>query len=476
VSEYSCAITRRRFGFSLCGLPLSSLLPVAAQTAAPQPWDEPALVARAYLTSPQVHWPRPTLDVAKEVAEVDARLTEVERKHPSQFRFTAGQTLKTDADIEVWAKTLRDVDAVLLIPVSTPSVSIPKVLDAAGVPGLCFSRPYAGHHWSSIANLRKSGRRVDILATSSYGDLDQYAPVFRTIRHLRKSKMIVAADNTGRYQGLADGFGRQFGTSFEFMGYGDLKTAFDRANASEAQRAADEFTRNALRVVEPSSREIHDALRFYLAVQDIMGRVKANALTVDCFPGLLAKKMPAYPCISWSQLNDRGLYGVCEGDIRSTMTQILVTGFSGMPGFVSDPVFDTSRNEVIHAHCVAATRMKGIRNAPAPYLIRNHLETNEGAVLQVLMPVGETITVAEFADPRKVLVSTAEVTGTTSEVTGSPDADGGCRSKIRTRVTDAQKWLENYSAGLHRVIFYGDHVAAIERMGRLLGYEVIREV
>jgi len=149
---------------------------------------------------------------------------------------------------------------------------------------------------------------------------------------------------------------------------------------------------------------------------------------------------------------------------------------TGMPGFVSDPVFDTSRSEVSHAHCVAATRMKGIGGPSSPYLVRSHLETAEGAVMQVLMPSGETITVGEFADPRKFLVSTAEVTGTTAEVTGSPDAELGCRSKIRTRVTDAQKWLETYSSGLHRVIFYGNHVAAIERAGRLGGFEVVKEM
>jgi hypothetical protein len=135
---------------------------------------------------------------------------------------------------------------------------------------------------------------------------------------------------------------------------------------------------------------------------------------------------------------------------------------------VSDPVFDTSRNEVIHAHCVSATKLKGVHGPASPYIIRNHLETNEGAVVQVLMPSGETITVARFTEPGKFLISTAEVTGPV-------DSDRGCRSQIRTRVPDAEKWLQNFTAGLHRVIFYGDHVRDIERMGRLMGFEVVRE-
>jgi hypothetical protein len=150
------------------------------------------------------------------------------------------------------------------------------------------------------------------------------------------------------------------------------------------------------------------------------------------------------------------------------MTQLLVTSYAGVPGFVSDPVFDASRNEVIHAHCVCATRMKGPSQPASPYIIRNHLETNEGAVLQVLMPAGETITVARFAEPAHMLVSTAEVIG-------PGDNHRGCRTQIRTRVPDADRWLRNYSSGLHRVIFYGDHVRSIELLGRMLAYRVTRE-
>jgi hypothetical protein len=140
-----------------------------------------------------------------------------------------------------------------------------------------------------------------------------------------------------------------------------------------------------------------------------------------------------------------------------------------MPGFVSDPVFDTSRNEVIHAHCVSATKMKGANGPASPYIIRNHLETNEGAVLQVLMPSNETVTVARFTGPARFLISTAEVTGPV-------DSDRGCRSQIRTRVSDAGKWLQSFGSGLHRVVFYGDHVRDIERMGRLMGFEVAHEI
>jgi hypothetical protein len=85
------------------------------------------------------------------------------------------------------------------------------------------------------------------------------------------------------------------------------------------------------------------------------------------------------------------------------------------------------------------------------------------------MPAGgETITVARFADPAHMLVSTAEVIG-------PGDNHRGCRTQIRTRVENADRWLHNYSAGLHRVIFYGNHVRTIEMLGRMLAYRVTSE-
>ena len=455
-------ITRRQFGVAMCGAPLAW---PAAGAAEEMEWDRPAAVAKLYLAAPRVHWPKPDLNLQADIAEVDGRLKEVERRNARYVRFTGGDLIRADAEVGPWLARLGGVDGVLIVPLTAPLAALNTVVNGLKVPALYFSRPYAGHSWSSVADLRKSGKKIDVIATSNYGDLDDYMKMFRTARHLGKSRVLVVGNNREK---LAQSFTEQFGTGMTFLTYGDLKTAYAAADGRAAQREADEFTRGALRVVEPKPEEITGALRFYLGIQALLKREKANAITVDCFGGLLSNQMPAYPCVAWSKLNDQGCYGVCEGDLQSTMTQMLVTSYSGMPGFVSDPVFDLSRNEVIHAHCVAATKMKGVDGPGSPYILRNHLETAEGTVMQVLMPTGETVTMGRFVGPRKFFVSTAEVTGTVN-------SDRGCRTQIRTRVENAEKMLQGYTAGLHRVIFYGDHVRAVERMGRLMGFEVVNE-
>lgn len=458
-------LTRREFGACLCALPLFGKNFDGWADAA---WNGPATVARVYLAAPQPHWPKPTLNVDQERADVENQLGDVARKNAHLVRFTGGEILRTEEEVRPWLARLGDVDGLLAIPLAQPTPPLRALVDAAPVPMLFFSRPYATHAWSSIAALRQDGRKIDVIATSSYGDLDPYLKAFRTVHHLRNSKVLVGAATPGARQKTADAFTERMGVKFQFVTGPAFRDAFESVNARMAAEEAAQFTQAALRVVEPSPTEIGDGVRFYLAILNMMKAEKANAVTIDCFGTLAAKTLPGYPCIAFSKLNDAGLYGVCEGDLASTMTQMLVTSFAGVPGFVSDPVFDISRNEVIHAHCVAATKMKGPDGPSSPYIIRNHLETNEGAVLQVLMPVGETITVGRFATPTKFLISTAEVTGTV-------DSDRGCRTQIRTRVDNAQQWVRSYTAGLHRVIFYGDFVTDIERMGRLMGFDVLRE-
>jgi hypothetical protein len=96
------------------------------------------------------------------------------------------------------------------------------------------------------------------------------------------------------------------------------------------------------------------------------------------------------------------------------------------------------------------------------------MEDEKGVSVQVEMPVRETITCAKFANPTTFLMSTGEVMA-------NLDDRRGCRTKIITRVADARKMAEGYTGGLHRVLFYGDHTAAIERMGRLMGFRTVRE-
>lgn len=468
--------TRRQFVQSSAAL--ASAAPVAATAGAP--WNGPAVVRKVYLSARRAGWPRPDMNLKEEIREIEANLKQAEARYPGRVRFTGGEVLYEPAQVAAWAASLGEADGILAFNMTTGVYRTLEQVVATGKPLLLFARPYAGHDWTHCSAFTQQGKAADVVASSDYAELDPYIDAFGALHHLRYSKVLVVAPEGRGPKG--EDYRKRFGTTFAHPSYADVKAAYEAADQARAAALGGEFIRAASRVVEPSREEIISSMRLYLGIQDLMDRKKANAITIDCLGGFGRGDLPAYPCIAFSRLNDAGRYGVCECDLESTMTQLLVTSFSAKPGFVSDPVFDTSRNEVMHAHCVSATAMQGIGQTPAPYRIRTHLEDHKGVSVQVLLDGKGPVTCARFCGAGKFLVSTGEAAG-------NVDDERGCRTKLRTRVADSRKFLRNYGmvniSGvspsntrdlLHRVVFYGDHVEMIERLGRLAGFQVIHEI
>jgi L-fucose isomerase-like protein len=186
-----------------------------------------------------------------------------------------------------------------------------------------------------------------------------------------------------------------------------------------------------------------------------MDEESATVMTVDCYGSMWDKtiKLPAYPCIGFTRLNDMGLGGICESDLRSAMTHIIFQGLVGKPGFISDPTVDEADNSIILAHCLGTTKMDGPNQPAAPYKLRTVMERKEGVVTQVEMRIGQKVTQA-------ILVGNDLIPYFTGEIIACPVSlkdDRGCRTKITVKVDgDVTKMWQNWSHGLHRQTCYGD--------------------
>lgn len=460
------ALSRRNFCASSLG---ASLSPLAGGFAPAKPWAGPAVVSKAYVAVHKPTWPKPGVDVEATRAEIDARLTEIERRHPGLIKFTGGGLVRTMDDASAYVKSLDPLttDANLVITITSGSDGMVKAIGSSGLPTLLFVRPYAGHAWGSFSEFAQAGNKADVVASSDYDDLDVYARIFQTIHSMRKSKILVVVPGA-KPSRQSEEFSRQFGTTFQYIEYARLNQAYQRIDESAARKEADRYAATALRIVEPSREQIYRGIRFHLGVKQLLERESANGITIDCLGGINRGELPGYPCVSFSRLDDEGLFGVCQADLGCTMTQLLLTPFTGKPGFLFNVVVDTSRNEIIQSHCTAPTSMRGIGAPPEPYILRTHLETSEGAAVQVLMPIGETVTVARFLEPKRLVTFGAEAVANVS-------SDEGCRTQVRTRVKNARKILAGFKGIVHRVSYYGDYADAIEKMGRLMAFEVVQE-
>lgn len=465
-----CDLTRRQLISAASAVGVSAMVQTArsAEPPASRPAGsaQPTRIRTIYLAKPMPSWPKPDLDVQAEVRRCEAEVAKT-LKGLAGIRVEGADLFRTAADVPASAKDLGDPDGLLVFNLtSTVGASLAK-LAAMELPVVLFSQPYSGHEWSSVAALRTAGRRIAVLATSDYGELAGACRMLDAVRRLRDSRILfVGGAPFGAER--ADAIRQRFGTTVVSITPDRLNAAY-RAVAEDAANAeAQDWIRHAEKVVEPSESDIRDSGRLYLAIRKLMEEEAAQAVTIDCL-GLFARKvLPAYPCLAYSRLNDLGLTGVCEGDIDSTLTQLLLQYAFGVPGFVSDPVVDTAKNAVIHAHCVSATKMDGPDGERCPYIIRSHLEDNKGASLQVKMRIGQPITCAKLTKLDTLLVSTGTITE-------NPDVDRGCRTKITTKVADARKVLRHYSGGLHRVIVYGDRLNAIHDLAALLDLKVVEE-
>jgi L-fucose isomerase-like protein len=206
----------------------------------------------------------------------------------------------------------------------------------------------------------------------------------------------------------------------------------------------------------------------YIAMRDLMAQHGAALITMNCLGMGLMDRGMGYPCLGFVRFNNMGLGGVCEADLKSSMTHLIFTYLVGKPGFVTDPVFDVSNGTIIHAHCVGATQMLGPGTKESAYDIRSHLEDGRGASLMVKLPVGRKVSMARLLGTDKMLFSTGDAVD-------SPFVERGCRTKLTVKVDNIDKFLENWSSGLHRVIFYGDHTRDLQRYCRFAQIRLLQE-
>jgi hypothetical protein len=253
--------------------------------------------------------------------------------------------------------------------------------------------------------------------------------------------------------------------------FAELDGAYEKASPDEAARHAEGWTKRAAKVVEPSPQEIRRSGAMYAAIRQVMKDRGADGITINCLGGFYEGHLKAYPCLGFTELNDTGLVGGCEGDIKSALTMMVVGALTGRPGYISDPVIDTSRNQIVYVHCVAPTRLFGPEGKENPFHIRSHSEDRKGAVVRSLMPTGYRTTTLEIdCASRQILLHRARAVE-------NVDEDKACRSKLAAEVEgDMEKLLGEWDRwGWHRVTFYGDLREPVGELAKALGMKVVEE-
>jgi hypothetical protein len=338
----------------------------------------------------------------------------------------------------------------------------------AGKPTLFVDDLYggSGEFLTAYAAARRKGLKVAPVSSSRFEDVVQAVNTFECIKRLRSAAIVDVQDRDlgSAAQAIRD----VFGTKVVRVTGEEINAAYRKANNAEARKAAAEWIRRAEKIVEPSKEEIGRSGLMYVAMRDLMAQHKSDALTIDCLTLFYGGKLPAYPCLGLMQFNDDGLVGACEGDLESTITMLAMTYLVRRPGFISDPVIDTSQNRIIYAHCVAPTKVYGPDGPASPFHIRDHSEDRKGAAVRSLLPVNELTTTIKFSPQRREMVFHQ------ARAVENVDEDKACRTKLAAEVKDVDRLLGEWDRwGWHRVTYYGDLRRPVETLCALMGIKVI---
>jgi hypothetical protein len=411
-------------------------------------------VARIYIAIPGSAWPKPTLDLKQEIAFYRNEFARLKDEF-ADIDFAVDELVTKPEQAAALKDRLAEVDGVLLVQLNISTWDILAKILEAGRPTMVFARPYSGHEWVDFGELRRQpmGAKMDCLLTSDTEKLALAVRPFRAIHHLREAKIMNLS--TADFSEYADRAKAKFGTEIKPVTLERMVAFYNGVSDKDARAETDRWTREAVQVVEPSAQDIYKSCRLALAFERLLAEEDATVMTVDCYGTMWDKtiKLPAYPCLGFARLNNLGLGGICESDLRSALVHIVFQGLAGRPGFVSDPTVDESKGSIILAHCMGTPKMAGPAKPPAPYKIRTVMERQEGVVPQVEMRVGERVTQA-------MLVRMDTIRYFTGTIIGAPvglEADRGCRTKIEVKVDgDITRLWQNWSAGLHRQTVYGD--------------------
>jgi hypothetical protein len=430
-------------------------------------------VARVYMGTKEGLWPKPKLSFQDEI-----------RAYQAQFAKFGGEMADVDFVVdEIVTSTeavgrikprLKDVDGILTIHLSMGAGGILQEILSVGKPTALFALPYSGHEWTSFGAIQKQpiGAKLECFLTSDYSQLAAAIRPFRAIHHAREAKILNVT--TRDFQAYADQMKAKFGTEMKRIDLNTVVAAYNAIDDKAAEAETERWMKGAEAVVEPSRKNVFKSCKLALAFENMLAAEDATVLTVDCYGTMwdTTIKLPAYPCIGFCRLNDMGLGGICESDLRSAMTYIILQGLTGRPGFISDPTVDESTGSIILAHCLGSSKMDGPAGPQAPYKIRDVMERQEGVTPQIQMRVGQRVTQAILVGPDKILYFTGDII----DAPVGLEHDRGCRTKITVKVDgDIAMLWKNWSEGLHRQTVYGDIRKELGQFCRYMGIKLVDE-
>ena len=260
-----------------------------------------------------------------------------------------------------------------------------------------------------------------------------------------------------------------FGTQVRTIPHQRFYDEFQRTKATDAvKKLAYAYSNNAEDVIQPTKTDVLEAAKTYFVLKRLIEAEKADAVMMDCLPGLKKPRKHVPPCMGFMSLRDEGIAAGCQSDLSATLTLMLVQQLFDKPGFQQNASIETEKNHYFGAHCTCASKLNGTNLSSEPYILMSHCEAGWGCVPRVLWSPGRDVTMAQYfprETPQMVIYS-----GKVIDCPSIPQT-GGCRTNIEMTINELDDVCD--VKGMHQVIFYGNYAKQLRTFCQLYGINVV---
>jgi len=448
----------------------------AGAPASPAPMRKKALVRGAFIYPPsaQLHkegyysWPGSSFDAEGRQKAYSHRIRAMASELDMEIAMETGH-LDTEEQVNRFIAEVKATkpDGLLLIPFKKGHwPHVVRIVDETGVPSVVLATLGV----LLVPHVRQLHRKPGVMMISAQDDLDAVQQGMKMIRtgHWMANSLI--ANITGSE--VVEKTVAKIGTRVRTVPHERFYSAFAEIPAnSDVKALADQYWKGAKDIVEPNKEDVLDAAKTYFVLKDILGDEKADAVMMNCLPGLRRPHKHVPPCMGFMSLRDEGVAMGCESDLDATLTMMLLQSLFERPGFQHNPTVNTEKNHYVCAHCTSASRMAGVDAEPEPYILRSHAEAGWGCVPRVLFKPGQEVTIAKYLSSRDG--ETPQMLVYSGTMVGCPPIPptGGCRTNAETTINELEDVCD--LKGHHLCMIYGNHAEELRRFCQLYGINAV---
>lgn len=371
--------------------------------------------------------------------------------------------LATDVGIQAFIGSLADPkpDALLLLNFwNSFSPKLRPILEAWKGPAIIY-HPVGANHQLPPDYLRNAPRTQYIHSIENWEALERGLRAVHACSRMRQSRVLRVS---GQLTAEKDNTEPFFGLPIHGVPAAQFNELFDETRVTPEMRSlARSVRRSARRVRDLNESAFEDAVRSHVAVQRIMERHEADAITIEC---LFLKHRK--PCLSFALNNGNLVPCGCENHLDATLTLMLGANCFGRGGFQHNPEYDLEENLYFASHCTCTTRLHGPGRKPAPYDLRPFFhQMPKSLALDVQWPAGETVTLCKYHSGKNL------VEAWRGHVISSPACPpaGGCATRALIKL-DGLTEVASVYPGPHPVLYCGDFARHVKALAQLYGLEI----